>query len=52
LNFGGNGKTDNYGATGDSTTGGHHIIGLAEAMKRGLSPDFVITQASAHSAPL
>ncbi len=51
LNFGGNGKTDNYGASGDSTTGGHHILGLAESMKRGLSPDFVITQASAHSAP-
>jgi hypothetical protein len=51
LNFGGNGKTDNYGAAGDSRTGGHHIIGLAEAMKRGLSPELVITQASAHSAP-
>ncbi|MBO3462509.1 hypothetical protein G7B40_029495 [Aetokthonos hydrillicola Thurmond2011] len=51
LSFGGNGKTDNYGASGDSRTGGHHIIGLAESMKRGLSPEFVITQASAHSAP-
>jgi hypothetical protein len=51
LNFGGNGQTDNYGASGDSRTGGHHIIGLAESMKRGLSPEFVITQASAHSAP-
>jgi hypothetical protein len=51
LNFGGNGKTDNYGATGDSRTGGHHIIGLAESIKRGLPPEFVITQASAHSAP-
>lgn len=51
MNFGGNGKTDNYGALGDSKTGGHHIIGLAETMKRGLSPEFVITQASAHSAP-
>lgn len=51
LNFGGNGQTDNYGATGDSRTGGHHIIGLAETMKRGLPPEFVITQASAHSAP-
>src|SRR5262249_14438351 len=51
LNFGGNGSTDNFGAGGDSTTGGHHIIGVAEAMKRGLSPAFVITQASAHSAP-
>lgn len=51
LNFGGNGKTDNYGASGDSRTGGHHILGLAEAMKRKLSPELIITQASAHSAP-
>ncbi len=51
FNFGGNGTTDNYGAKGDSRTGGHHILSLAEAMKRGLAPDFVITQASAHSAP-
>ena len=51
LNFGGNGKTDNYGASGDSRTGGHHIISLAETMKRKLSPEFVITQACAHSSP-
>src|SRR5262249_4221785 len=51
LNFGGNGSTDNNGAAGDSTTGGHHILGIAETMSRGLSPAFVITQASAHSAP-
>jgi len=51
LNFGGNGSTDNYGAAGDSRTGGHHIMSVAEAMKRGLSPAFVITQACAHSAP-
>jgi hypothetical protein len=51
LNFGGNGKTDNYGAHGDSKTGGHHIIGVAEAMARKLSPAFVVTQASAHAAP-
>jgi hypothetical protein len=51
LNFGGNGSTDNNGNSGDSRTGGHHIIGLAETMKRRLSPEFVITQASAHSAP-
>ncbi len=49
--FGGNGKTDKYGAPGDSKTGAHHIIGLAETMKRGLPPEFVITQASAHSVP-
>ncbi len=51
LNFGGAGSTDNYGAAGDSRTGGHHIIGIAESMKRGLAPDMVITQASAHSNP-
>ena len=51
LNFGGSGTNDNFGAPGDSRTGGHHMISIAEAMKRGLSPAFVITQASAHSAP-
>ena len=51
LNFGGNGTTDAWGAAGDSRTGGHHMLSIAEAMKRGLSPEFVITQASAHSAP-
>ena len=51
LNFGGAGATDNNGAAGDSRTGGHHIIGIAETMARGLSPLLVITQASAHSAP-
>jgi hypothetical protein len=51
FNFGGNGATDNYGAAGDSRTGAHHIIGVAESMARGLSPKFVITQASAHSNP-
>jgi hypothetical protein len=51
LNFGGNGTTDNAGAAGDSRTGGHHILSVAESMARGLSPAFVITQASAHSNP-
>jgi hypothetical protein len=51
LNFGGNGVTDNAGAPGDSRTGGHHILSVAESMARGLSPAMVITQASAHSAP-
>jgi hypothetical protein len=51
LNFGGVGTTDNFGATGDSRTGGHHIITIAEEISRGLSPAFVITQACAHSAP-
>jgi len=32
-------------------TGGHHILGVAEAMKRGFQPDFVVTQASAHTSP-
>jgi hypothetical protein len=51
LNFGGNGSTDNFGAAGDSRTGAHHIIGLAESMARGLTAKFVIAQASAHSNP-
>jgi hypothetical protein len=51
LNFGGVGVTDNNGLAGDSRTGGHHIITIAEEMSRGLSPEFVITQACAHSAP-
>lgn len=51
FNFGGNGSTDDYGAAGDSRTGAHHIIGIAESMARGLAPKFVITQASAHSNP-
>ena len=51
YNFGGTGTNDNYGAPGDSRTGGHHILTIAEEMARGLSPAFVITQASAHSAP-
>jgi hypothetical protein len=51
LNIGGNGLTDNNGAAGNSKTGGHHILSIAEAMARGLSPAFVITQASAHSNP-
>lgn len=51
MSFGGNGATDNNGASGDSKTGAHHILGIAESMTRGLSPVFVVTQASAHSAP-
>jgi hypothetical protein len=51
LNFGGTGSNDAWGAPGDSRTGGHHILGVAEAMKRGLLPELVIMQASAHAAP-
>lgn len=51
FNFGGNGSTDAWGAAGDSRTGGHHILSIAETMARGFSPLMVITQASAHSAP-
>jgi len=32
-------------------TGSHHILGLAEAIARGLPADHVATQASAHNAP-
>jgi len=51
LNFGGSGTNDAWGTPGDSRTGGHHMISIAESMARGMSPEFVITQASAHSAP-
>jgi hypothetical protein len=51
LNFGGTGVNDNFGNPGDSRTGAHHIITIAEEMKRGLNPAFVITMACAHSAP-
>lgn len=51
LSFGGNGRTDAWGAAGDSRTGAHHIITIAEMMKRGLAPELVITMASAHSNP-
>ena len=50
--FGGNGTTDVFGAAGDtSRTGAHHIITIAEMMKRGLPVDLVITMASAHNTP-
>ena len=52
FSFGGNGATDNYGAPGDSRTGAHHIIGIAESMARGLAPKLVITQACAHGSPI
>lgn len=51
LNFGGNGAADNNGNAGNSKTGAHHILGLAESMKRGLDPVLVIAQASAHATP-
>ena len=51
LNFGGTGVNDNFGKPGDSRTGAHHIITIAEEMHRGLTPAFVITMACAHSAP-
>ena len=38
-------------STNGSATGGHHILSIAESIKRGFSPEFIITQASAHSAP-
>jgi len=51
LNFGGTGTNDAWGTPGDSRTGGHHMLSIAESMKRGMPPELVITQASAHSAP-
>ena len=51
FNFGGNGQTDADGSKGDSRTGGHHILGVAESMARDLPAPFIVIQASAHSAP-
>ena len=51
MTFGGTGKNDNFGKPGDSRTGAHHILSLAEAMSRNLSPLYIVTQASAHAAP-
>ncbi|HTP50297.1 MAG TPA: hypothetical protein VMK42_06345 [Anaeromyxobacteraceae bacterium] len=53
LNIGGAGKAlDGFGGSaGDSQTGGHHILALAESMARGFSPAMVDTQACAHSNP-
>ncbi len=45
LSFGGSAKVD-------SKTPAHHILGLAETMKRGLDADLIIAQASAHAAPV
>lgn len=51
FNFGGTGTLDAWGAAGDSRTGGHHLMSIAESMSRGFSALMVLTQASAHSAP-
>ncbi len=51
MNFGGTGKTDAWGTPGNTKTGGHHLMGIAESMARGLPPAFIVAQASAHGAP-
>ncbi len=51
MNFGGNGKTDAWGASGNTKTSAHHMIGIGESMARGMPAPFVIAQASAHGAP-
>jgi hypothetical protein len=52
FSFGGKGTGDGFaGAAGDSRTGAHHVLGVAEAIKRHLPADLVITQACAHSNP-
>ena len=58
LKFGGFGAradgTDDAieeGKGADSRTAAHHILGVAEAMARGLAPAMVVAQAAAHSKP-
>jgi hypothetical protein len=51
LNFGGNGSTDSWGQTGDSRTGAHHLLTIAEMMARAMPAELIITMASAHNTP-
>lgn len=51
LSLAGNGVTDAWGSAGNSRTGSHHILSLAEAMARHLRPEVVITQACAQNTP-
>lgn len=51
MNFGGAGKNDAWGSPGSTKTGGHHLMGVAESIARGMPVPFVIAQASAHGAP-
>ncbi len=51
LNFGGNGKTDNYGSPGFSVEQGHHILGIAEMMSRKIDNKVIVAVASCHSVP-
>jgi len=51
VQLGGQGTADDNGKPGDSRTGAHHILSLAEAMARGVAPSQVLIQACAHAAP-
>ncbi len=51
IPLGGQGIADDFGQVGDSRTGAHHILGVAEAMARGLSASQVLIQACAHGSP-
>jgi hypothetical protein len=51
TSLGGAGGADDDGKPGDSRTGAHHILGLAEAMSRGLSAGQIVVQACAHAQP-
>jgi hypothetical protein len=51
TSLGGVGRDDDDGKPGDSRTGAHHILGLAEAMSRGLPAAEIVVQACAHAQP-
>jgi hypothetical protein len=51
LSLGGTGHNDDNGGPGDSRTGAHHILGLAEAMSRNLPAAQILVQACAHAQP-
>jgi hypothetical protein len=51
MSLGGAGRDDDDGKPGDSRTGAHHILGLAEAMSKGLPAGEIVVQACAHAQP-
>lgn len=46
-----NGDGSEFAQMAIAGTGSHHVLGLAEAMARALPAEYVIAQASAHTAP-
>lgn len=50
VRLGGLGQKDRFGQPGDSRTGAHHILSVAESMARELPAEMVVAQAGSHAA--